>query len=89
MLFQRRNRLGVVAVSVGDQDMGDTFPLKRHCKSLQMRLVMRPGIDHCHIAAADDVGVRALECEGARVVGNHTAHARSDLDGHAIVKIHL
>ena len=67
---------GVVAMGVGDEDVGDRFAAHGVEQRRDMGVVVGTGIDDRHLAAADDVADRAFEGERARIIGDHRAHAR-------------
>jgi len=79
----------MVPVGMGDHDMGDFFTLKSLCQGFQMFRVIRSRINHRHFTVPNDVCICALEGEGAGIVGDHSAYAGYNLDGHAIVEIHF
>ena len=78
----------MVAMAVGDEDMGETLALDRRGDRLEMRLVGGTGIDDRDLAGADEIGIGAEEGVWARIVGDDAADAGRDLFGHAIVDIH-
>jgi hypothetical protein len=43
-----------------------------------MRRIVRAGIDHDSVALADEKRIRAVECEGAGILGCDPTNARSD-----------
>ena len=65
----------MVAVGMGDEDVGDGLVLDRIEQRADVALVGGTGIDDGDVAAADDVTHRALEGERARVVAHDPAHA--------------
>src|SRR5580658_4381229 len=66
-------------MGVGDEDMRHRFAAHGVEQRRDMGVVVRPGIEDRHVAAADDVADRALERERARIVGGHRAHQRRHL----------
>jgi len=54
--FQRLGRRRVVAVGVGNQDMGDLLLGEARQQGRDMLLELRPGIDDRDLALADDIG---------------------------------
>ncbi len=86
---QRRQAVGVVAVRVGDEDVAHAALADGGEDGLVMRGVVGAGIDERQIvAAADDVGVGALEGERARIVGDDAHDARRQLARHAVGEAH-
>ena len=71
----------MVAMGVGDEDVGDGLAAHRVEQRGDMGVVVGAGIEDRDFAAADDVAHRALEGERARIVGDDGAHARRHLGG--------
>ena len=71
----------MIAMRMGDQDMGHGLAAYRVEQCLHVRRIVRPRIDDRDLTAADDVAHRALERERARIVGENTPHAGCDLLG--------
>ena len=71
----------MIAVRVGDENMGDGLAAHGVKQRPDMRIVVGAGIEDRDFAAADDVTHRALEGERAGIVGDQRAHARRDLFG--------
>ena len=65
----------MVAMGVGDEDVGDGLVRRRRQQRPDMRLVVRSRIDDGDVAGADDVAVGAGEGEGAGISRRHPAHA--------------
>ena len=61
---QRRHAVGVVAVGMGDEDVGEPPLPDVFEDGLQVRGILRAGIDQRQVVGADDIGVGALEGEG-------------------------
>ena len=61
---------GMVEMGMGDQDMADALPGQAGQQSRHMLRQIGAGIDHRHLAMADDIGTRAEEGEGAGVRGH-------------------
>src|SRR5690606_21135486 len=77
----------MIAVGMGDENVADGLPARRLKQGLKMRLVLGPGIDDGERAlTADDVGVRAVKGEWARVVRGDPPYARRHLDGRAVLR---
>ncbi len=74
-----RHRRRVIAMRMGDENVGDGFVAHGIEQRRHMGVVVRPRIEDRHFAAADDVAHRALEGERARIVGQHRADARRDV----------
>ena len=70
-----RHRRRMIAMSVGDENMGDGLVAHGIEQRSDMGVVIGAGIEDRHFAAADDVAHRALEGERARIVGHHGADA--------------
>ena len=66
----------MVGMPVGDQDVGNGLALQGRLKRLEMRLVHRTGIDHCHLAVPDNIHAGADIGEGAGIVGDHAPDQR-------------
>jgi hypothetical protein len=66
----------VVAVGVGDQDVGHPLARQTGEQGLDVLGEIGAGIDHRDLAATDDVGSGAPECEGAGVAGDDAADPR-------------
>ena len=60
----------MIAVGMGDENVGDGFAAHGVEQRGDMGVVVRPGIDDRDLAAADDVAHRALEGERAGIVGD-------------------
>src|SRR5207245_4293151 len=59
--LERRGRGRVVAMGVGDQDMGDPLAREAGEQSLDVLGEIGAGVDHPDLAAADNVGSSAAE----------------------------
>ena len=59
---------GMVEMGMGDEDMADGLAREAGQQSRHMFRQIGAGIDHRHLAMADDIGARAEEGEGARVM---------------------
>ena len=75
--FGHRGRM--IAMGMGDENMGDGFAAHGVKQRADMRIVVGAGIENRDFAAADDVAHRALERERAGIVGDDRAHARRDV----------
>ena len=73
----RRRRM--IAVGMGDENMGDGFAAHGIEQRRDMGVVVGAGIEDRDLAAADDVAHRTLEGERARIIGDDGAHARRHL----------
>jgi|SRR5215468_997249 hypothetical protein len=69
----------MIAVRMGDKDVGNGFAAHGVQKRRDMRSILRPGIDNRHVVAADDVTDRAFEGEWAWIIGSNRPHAGRDL----------
>src|SRR5215468_4187794 len=74
-----RRRRRMIAMSMGDEDVGYGLALNGVEKRFDVRLVERAGIDHSDTIPADNVADRALEGERPWIVTEQSAHARIDL----------
>ena len=70
---------GMIAVGVGDENVGDGLPAHGVEQRADMRVVIGAGVEDRDLAAADDVADRALIGERAGIVGDDGAHARRHL----------
>src|SRR5260221_12713053 len=61
--LEPRHRGGMIAMGVGDENVGDGFPANGLEKRGDMRGIERPGIDDGDLSAADDIGDGPLERE--------------------------
>ena len=77
----RRRRM--VAMGVGDDDVGHRLAAHRVEQRIDVLLVEGTGIDDGDLAAPDDVAQRPLEGERARIVDQDAPHAGRDLLDHA------
>ena len=77
----------MIAMGVGDENMGHGFAAHRIEHRRDMGLVVRAGVEYRHLAAADDVTDRPLEGERTGIVGDDRAHARRHFLGAAGLKI--
>ena len=68
----------MVAVGMGDQNMGHGFAAHGIQQRRRMGLVVGAGIDDRDLALADDVTHRAGEGERARIVAENPPHAGAD-----------
>ena len=59
---------GMVAMGVGDDDVGDHLAIQRAQHRLQMRRILGPWVEDGDLALADDPGVGAAPGEGAGIV---------------------
>ena len=73
-----RRRRGVVAMGVGDEDVGHGLAAHRIEDRCNVPLVVRTRIDHRDLAVPDDVRHRPLERERPRVVGDEPPQAGHD-----------
>ncbi len=87
--LQRAGERGVVGVVVGDQDVGDALARHGLEDGVEVRRVVGARVNHRDLAAADDVGPRALEGEGPGVVGHHPADQRRDLVAGAVFELEV
>ncbi len=69
----------MIAVGMRHEDMRDGLAAHGGEQRRDVGLVERAGIDDRDLAAADDVGQRALERERAGIIGEHTPHAGRNL----------
>ena len=78
----------MVAVGVGYQDMRHRLagPQRRQ-HVVHVRRQRRSGIDHRHLAGADDVGARALVGERRRIPANDSPDQRRHPHDGAVVKL--
>ena len=74
-----RHRRRVIAMRMGDENVGDGFVAHGIEQRRHMGVIVRSRVEDRHFAAADDVAHRALEGERARIVGQHRADARRDV----------
>jgi hypothetical protein len=73
----------MVAVGMGDHDMGHGLPAHRIQQRRGMGLVVRTGIDDRDLALAYDVTHRAAEGERARIIAENPPHPGADQIDHA------
>ena len=85
--LQAPRPVAMIAMAVGDQDVGDSLAAGRLDDGGEMLLAGRTGIDDGHAAAAHDISIGAEKGIGRRIVGDDAAHLRGDLLGHAVVDI--
>ena len=77
--LEQAHRRRMVAMGVGYQDMRHRLTLQRVQQRRHVLFVQWAGVDHCDLAAADDVGAGALEGEGAGILRHDPAdHRRQD-----------
>src|SRR5271163_949970 len=74
--LQRRCRRRMVAMSVGDQDMGHLLAGKSSQQCRDVVFEIRAGIDNRDFAVADNIGPGAAEGERARITRDDAANAR-------------
>jgi hypothetical protein len=79
----------MVAMRMADGDMRHLAPGKRAHQRLEMRLVFRPRVDDGNGAVADDVAVRTVEGERARIVDGEPLDARRNRHRLAIGGVEL
>lgn len=75
--LQRGRCRRMVEMGVRHEDMGDGFALERALQRVDVLRKVGAGIDQRHLAAANDVGARALEGEGARIARDDPADERA------------
>jgi len=85
--LQGARAVAMVAMAVGDQDVGDALATCGLGDRNKMLLVGRTGVDDRHATAAYEISVGAEEGVWARIVGDDAAHLRRDLLGNAVVDI--
>ena len=76
--LQRLRRRRMVAMGVGDQDMGHPLAREAGEQCLDMLGEVGTGVDHRDLAAADDVGSGTPEGERARIARDDAADPRCD-----------
>lgn len=79
----------VVGMAVSQEDMADPFAASGEFAQQRraVGVVVRPGVDHGHRAASDDVGVGPLEGHRSRIVGDEAAQTGGDLAGDAVFEM--
>src|SRR5579885_1292296 len=77
----------MVAVAVGNQDVGETLALEGLGDRFEVGLVVGAGIDDRNPAAADEIGIGAEKGIRPGIVGDDAADARRNLFGHAVIDI--
>ena len=77
--FDFGHRRRMVAMGVGDENVGDGLAAHGVKQRGDMGVVVGPGIEDRDFAAADDVAHRALEGERAGIIGDDRADARRHL----------
>ena len=87
-LFQRFDQVRMVAVSVGEENMGDSLAFERVQQGVEMGRIVGAGIDDRDLAPAYHIGIGAHEGERTRIVGHQTADSGSDLAQHAVLEVH-
>ena len=70
-LFQVARGGRMVAVGVGDQQVAHCFTLKGAQQRIDMAAEVRPGVDHRHLAAPDNISAGAVKGERPGIVGDH------------------
>ena len=70
----------VIAMGVGDENMGHALALRGLKEGGEMRLVLRARIDHREAPAPHQIGAGAREGEGPAIGRNEPPHQRRDLD---------
>ena len=80
-LLQSPGKGRMVSMGMGDEDVGHGLAPHRVEKRCQLRVVVRPWVDHRHVARTDDIAIGALEGIGARVVHQHAADEGGDAVG--------
>ena len=86
---QRMRQRAVIGVGVCDEDRGHPLALERAEDRRQVRRIVRPRIDHGHLAPPDDEAVGAEVGEGPGIAADHPAQARRDLHRLAVARVHL
>ena len=82
-LLQRPGEGRVVDMGVGDEDMGDGVAAERRHQGVEMAVDHRPGIDHGHLAVADDIGAGAVKGESAGIGRHDAPDQRRNVDAFA------
>ena len=72
--LQRARGGRMIAVGVGDENMGDAFALRGGEQGRQMIGVFRTGVDHGHLASAHDIGAGSREGERRGIGRDNAAH---------------
>ncbi len=66
-------------MGVRDEDVRDRAPGGGAHDGLEMRIILRAGIDQGQLLGSDEISVRSVERERARVVGNQPHDAWGEL----------
>src|SRR5262245_30651439 len=85
--LQAARAVAMVAMTVRDENRGETLALDSGRDRLQMALVSGTRIDDGDFAAPDDVAVGAEKRVGPGIVGYDAANAGANLLGHAIIDV--
>ncbi len=85
--LQRTRTVAMIAVAVGDKDVGDALAAGGLGDRREVVIVGWPRIDHGDMAAADEIGVGAEKGVRRRIVGDDAANLGRDVLGDAIVDI--
>src|SRR6185369_826535 len=68
----------MIAMRMRDENVSYRLARKRVAKCIEMRRIVRSGIDHGDASLSDDGDAGALESERPGIVGQQTANARTD-----------
>ena len=76
----------MVTMRVRTHDRGDPLTSKDADKLMNMRRIIAQwtGIDHCHIAMANNISLRPCIAERRRIARQHPPDQRTDLFGYRI-----
>jgi two-component system, OmpR family, osmolarity sensor histidine kinase EnvZ len=79
----------VIAVRMGDQDMGDRRGPRSAQYRSQMCRIVRAGVDHGHAGCAQQIGVGARTGHRGRVRGQNPSHTGGDENRHACTHLRV
>jgi hypothetical protein len=77
----------MVAMTVGDEDVSETFALDGGGDGCEVAIVIRARVDDRDLATADHIAVGAEKGVGPGIVGDDAPDAGLNLLGHAVIDI--
>ncbi|MNL62405.1 hypothetical protein D3C87_1864270 [compost metagenome] len=76
-------------MGMADSDVGHFPARKRRHQRLEMRFVVRAGVDHRHRTIADDIAVGAVKGERPGIVDGDALHAVGNAHGLAMRRLEV